>query len=81
MVFDKHPPGPLNDTGEIAYIMNMSTDPEYRRMGVTREILNKIIEFIRKKGVKLITVHTTEVAKPLYSKFGFVDSNEMKLSL
>ena len=66
-----------NQTGKKAYIMNMYTNPAYRRKGIayhTLEILAK------NKGIDAISLEATEMGRPLYEEFGFVGmKDEMEL--
>lgn len=69
-----------NPSGRKAYIMNMYTDPVYRRRGVAYETLDLLVRDIRKCGVSAISLEATEMGKPLYEKFVFVKmQNEMEL--
>lgn len=67
-------------TGKKAYIMNMYTVPEYRRQGIAFKTLDLLIKDARSKGVRTVTLETTEMGKPLYEKYGFVYlGSEMQL--
>lgn len=69
-----------NPTGEKAYIMNMYTHSQYRRKGIAFKTLELLVKEARQKGVSHITLEATEMGKPIYEKFGFVDMiNEMVL--
>ena len=69
-----------NPSGRKAYIMNMYTDPVYRRRGVAYKTLDLLVRDIRKCGVSAISLEPTEMGKPLYEKYGFVKmQNEMEL--
>jgi ribosomal protein S18 acetylase RimI-like enzyme len=81
VVFDQHPPGPTNVSGRTGYIMNLVTDPRYRRRGIARHMMQTMIEWLAKQGVQRVTLHATDVGRSLYEELGFVDSNEMSLRL
>ena len=69
-----------NPCGRKAYIMNMYTDPVYRRRGVAYKTLDLLVRDIRKCGVSAISLEATKMGKPLYEKYGFVKmQNEMEL--
>lgn len=69
-----------NPTGWKAYIMNMYTKPEYRRKGIAFKTLDLLVEDARAKGITSISLESTEMGQPLYSKYGFVKMNdEMEL--
>lgn len=69
-----------NASGNKAYIMNMYTNPDYRRMGIAYKTLELLVADAREKGVKAISLEATNMGRPLYEKFGFVKMNdEMEL--
>ena len=69
-----------NPSGKKAYIMNMYTHPDYRRMGIAYKTLDMLISDTRCKGITSISLEATAMGRPLYEKYGFVNMNdEMKL--
>lgn len=69
-----------NASGNKAYIMNMYTNPDYRRLGIAYKTLELLVADAREKGVKAISLEATDMGRPLYEKFGFVKMNdEMEL--
>ena len=69
-----------NASGNKAYIMNMYTNPDYRRMGIATKTLELLVADAKEKGVKAISLEATDMGRPLYEKFGFVKMNdEMEL--
>jgi len=69
-----------NPSGNKAYIMNMYTNPEYRRMGIAIKTLGLLVEDAKKRGIYAISLEATDMGKPLYEKYGFVKMNdEMEL--
>ncbi len=81
VVIDQHPPGPGNLSGQVGYIMNLVTDPQYRRRCIARRMMQTMLRWLADQGVQQVTLHATEVGRPLYKELGFVDSNEMRLKL
>lgn len=61
-----------NPTGQKAYIMNMYTDPAYRRQGVACRTLDLLIQDAGSRGVAAISLDATAMGRPLYEKYGFV---------
>lgn len=61
-----------NPTGRKAYIMNMYTDPSYRRRGLARQMLEQLLGEARERGVDFITLEATKMGRPLYESCGFV---------
>lgn len=80
-VIDQHPPGPSNLSGKIGYLMNLVTVPSYRRRGIGRRVMQTILQWFAEQGIHRVTLHATDVGRPLYEELGFVDSNEMRRSL
>ncbi len=69
-----------NPTGKKAYIMNMYTDPEYRRRGIASRILDLLVSEARARGIDAISLEATDMGRPLYVKYGFVPmEHEMEL--
>lgn len=69
-----------NPTGNKAYIMNMFTNPNYRRKGIAYKTLDFLISAAKEKGISAISLEATDMGKPLYEKFGFIKMNcEMEL--
>jgi GNAT superfamily N-acetyltransferase len=81
VVIDQHPPGPRNLLGRVGYIMNLVTDPAYRRRGIARRVMHVMLSWLEERGVQCMALHATEVGRPLYEELGFTDSNEMRLRL
>lgn len=69
-----------NPTGKKAYIMNMYTNPAYRRRGIAFKVLDLLVTEAKAKGITAILLEATAKGKPLYTKYGFVKMNdEMEL--
>jgi len=78
------PPHFINTTGKSAYIMNMYTNPEWRRKGIGGVLLEKLFEEIKKQGIQSVSLHATPSGRPLYEKYGFRENEgdkEMILNL
>ena len=69
-----------NPTGKKAYIMNMYTNPEYRRQGIAYHTLDLLIKDARKQGISQISLEATDMGRPLYERYGFIKmEDEMEL--
>ncbi len=82
--FLEKPPHFINMTGKFAYIMNMYTKIEWRKMGIGSALLEKLLEEIKKKGIQDVVIHATPYGRPLYEKYGFRENDgdkEMILKL
>jgi ribosomal protein S18 acetylase RimI-like enzyme len=75
---------PAMHTGSTreAYIVNMYTRPEYRRLGIASALLREILQFASGSGVRRAWLRATPEGWPLYEKFGFQAApNVMELKL
>ena len=63
-------------TGKRAHLMNVYTNPKYRRQGIARHMLTTLIDEAECRGVTEISLDATASGRPLYRKLGFRDSEE-----
>lgn len=69
-----------NPSGKKAYIMNMYTNPDYRRQGIAYKTLDMLVKVSKERGIDQISLEATEMGRPLYEKYGFVKmESEMEL--
>lgn len=69
-------PQPLRPT-----IFNVYTEPEYRRLGLARRLMDVMIDWCRKEGFSAVHLHASEFGRPLYVSMGFEPTNEMRLTI
>lgn len=80
LVFFQVMPTYHNPSGKKAYIMNMYTNPKYRRKGIAYKTLDMLIKDSKSKGIFSISLEATDMGRPLYEKYGFIKmNNEMEL--
>jgi len=78
--FYQEMPSPDNPDGNCAYLMNIYTSPEFRRLGAGKKIVNWLIQQARQKGIAKIYLETSECGRSLYQELGFDDmTGYMKL--
>ena len=69
-----------NQSGRKAYIMNMYTDPKYRRKGIAYKTLDMLVRDTKSRGITAISLEATDMGRLLYEKYGFVKmDHEMEL--
>ena len=69
-----------NPSGKKAYIMNMYTNPAYRRQRIAIKTLDMLVQDAKKRGITQISLEATDMGRPLYEKYGFIDMDaEMEL--
>jgi GNAT superfamily N-acetyltransferase len=69
---------PGENHAKRAWILNMYTEPEARRRGVAKRILEVMIDWCRSEGFSAVSLHASHAGRPLYETLGF---HEMKLRL
>jgi GNAT superfamily N-acetyltransferase len=65
--------------GRLGIIINVFTEPKWRRKGVAALLLGQIIRWAQAEGLDRIVLHASDEARALYERLGFVASNEMRL--
>lgn len=69
-----------NPSGKKAYIMNMYTVPQYRRRGIAYHTLDLLVQEAKDREITAISLEATDMGRPLYEKYGFVNmKDEMEL--
>jgi ribosomal protein S18 acetylase RimI-like enzyme len=81
VIVDRHIPTPLNLSGEVGYILNVATDPAYRRRGLARRIMQEILAWLAECEIPKTVLHASDDGHPLYASLGFeLTANEMRLT-
>lgn len=82
MSFVEKPPYFGCPTGRIGLLSSMYTDPEYRRMGIAKELLRRVVEEARAYGCGAVQITASDMGVLLYTDFGFVkNGNFMQYKL
>ncbi len=63
-----------------AMILNMYVEPDYRRRGIARALMETMIAWCQAAGFSSVGLHASEEGRPLYEALGFVPTNEMLLT-
>ena len=77
----EQPPRPQDETLRYVYVHSIYTEPEYRRLGLARKLLETIVDYCREQKFKTLTLHAVEASKSLYESFGFKPTTEMRMFL
>jgi predicted GNAT family N-acyltransferase len=69
--------------GKIGTLLNVFTYPEYRKNGISTNIMKMVLEESKKQNISEIELLATEDGEKIYKKFGFSESDNkyMKLRL
>ena len=82
MSFVEKPPYFGCPSGKIGLLSSMYTDPDYRRKGIARELLSRVIKDAKEYGCGTIQITASEMGVKLYTDFGFVhNENFMQYKL
>ncbi|MEO2078190.1 MAG: GNAT family N-acetyltransferase [Bacillus sp. (in: firmicutes)] len=76
VVFYEFPPSYTNKTGKKAYIANMYTNKNYRGQGIATKLLTKLVDEVKNSGVTKIWLGASKMGRPVYKKFGFIETDE-----
>lgn len=66
-------------TPMYGYVIDVYCVPESRRNGYATKIMDKLLEWLKEKGVHNVKLKPSATGKKMYEKFGFCDSGEMEL--
>ncbi len=75
------PGSPSNNSGRYSYVMSLYVDPRYRRQGIARQLIEEMIDWSRRQGIREVRLHYSDMGKSLYERMGFLPNREMKLLL
>ena len=82
MSFVEKPPYFSCPSGKIGLLSSMYTDPDYRRRGIAKELLRRVVEEARDYGCGSVQITASDMGVLLYTDFGFVkNGNFMQYKL
>ena len=65
------PPGPTYMGRQLAYVYNVYTEPEHRRRGLARLIMEAIHAWCRDSDIPSVALNTSRDGVPLYEALGY----------
>ena len=72
MSFVEKPPYFSCPTGRIGLLSSMFTDSNYRRLGIARELLSRVVADAKAYGCGCVQITASDMGVLLYTNFGFV---------
>ncbi len=72
MSFVEKPPYFSCPSGKIGLLSSMFTDPGYRRKGIAKELLSRVVDEARNYGCGVVQITASDMGVLLYTDFGFV---------
>ena len=77
-------PRPVNlltvGEGRQGTIVNVFTEPEWRRRGIAGLLIQEIIVWSRNEQLDRLILHASDEGRSIYEKLGFVATNEMRFA-
>lgn len=64
--------------GRHAIVINVFTEPEWRRRGLATLLMREILEWARTERIERLLLHASKDGHALYESMGFVLTNEMR---
>ena len=82
MSFVEKPPYFSCPSGRIGLLSSMYTDPGYRRRGIAKELLDRVVAEARAYGCGAVQITASDMGVLLYTAFGFTkNGNFMQYKL
>ena len=79
MSFVEKPPYFGCPSGKMGLLSSMFTNPGYRRMGIAKELLHRVVEEARDYGCGTIQITASDMGVKLYTAYGFVHNGNFML--
>ncbi len=73
------PPHWMDAAPARAYLLNFYTEPAWRGKGMAGELLRAALGEVKRRGIRVATLHASKFGRPIYERYGFVGTNEMML--
>jgi RimJ/RimL family protein N-acetyltransferase len=77
-----HPCRPPRDgqfgKGRHAIVLNVFTEPEWRKRGVGLQLMEDVLRWARAEKLDRLVLHASEQGRSLYERMGFIATNEMR---
>jgi len=75
------PPHLVGGAARRGNILNVYTEPAFRRQGIARGMMEVALDWCGANGVPTVILHASDDGRPLYEALGFKSTNEMRMLL
>lgn len=75
------PPQMMDMSPYRGYIMNVYTEPAFRKRGLARRMIQSIVEWCGQHEIHTISLHASAEGRPVYEDLGFQTTNELRLKI
>ncbi len=66
--------------GRHAIVLNVFTEPEWRRQGLGELLMRRVLEWAAEERLDRLVLHASPEGRALYERLGFVATNEMRFT-
>lgn len=78
---DSQPRPQLKQTLLVPYLLSVYTKPTYRKKGVATAIVKEAMNWSKKHGFRMMTLHASKAGRAVYEKLGWEETSEMRVRL
>jgi GNAT superfamily N-acetyltransferase len=64
--------------GRQGIIINVFTEPEWRRQGIATMLMRDIIKWAKNAQLDRLILHASDEGRSIYERVGFISTNEMR---
>jgi GNAT superfamily N-acetyltransferase len=75
------PPHMVGSSRRRGNVLNVYTEPQFRRRGLARRLIEAALEWCRENKIDVVILHASPEGRALYESLGFQASNEMRINL
>jgi GNAT superfamily N-acetyltransferase len=65
-------------SGDVPLVVNVYTEPQWRRRGVARALMRAVMQWATERGHDRVVLHASDEGRKLYESLGFGPTNEMR---
>lgn len=76
MIIRTQPGNPKNPSGRWGYLMLVYTKPQFRKRGISGQLVERLVETAKELGITALELHATPEGAPLYERKGFSEYRE-----
>lgn len=82
LMFIDWPPHPEHpDCDRRGYVLNLFVEPDHRGAGLASQLMRRVEDEARARGVEYLILHPTAQARPIYETMNWQATSEMSLRL
>ena len=79
MSFVEKPPYFTCPSGKLGLLSSMYTNPDYRRMGIAKELLDRVVNEARNYGCGAVHITASDMGVKLYTAYGFKNNGNFMM--